>query len=69
MEGITFNRVREILDELKNQIPATDEVAEYTLSSGISEKDGETRPFFILIAKCGEVRIDMHVQGAQLITE
>lgn len=70
MKGITFNQVREAIAELSKQIPATDEVCtEYSLSTGISEKDGEKDPFYFLIVKCGKIRISLHVYGTMLVSE
>lgn len=69
-DGITYNDVRNALELLKNEIPATDEVCtRYTVNTGYSG-DGDLRePFYFMNVKCGKIWISLKVYGTMLVSE
>ena len=78
MKGITFAQVKECIQYLADQIPATEEVcAEYTLNTApgwVEEarkgRDRVEHPdMFVLHAKVGKVKIDLRVEGIAFVSE
>ena len=78
MKGITFNQVKECLQQLNDSIPATDEVcSEYTLNVSPAwtqqrekGKDYEEHPdLFVMNVKVGKIKINLRVEGFALVSE
>ena len=78
MNGITFKQVKECLQQLTDNIPATEEVCtEYTLNIAPGwveeERKGRDRTehpdLFVLHAKVGKIKIDLRVEGIAFVSE
>ena len=78
MKGITFAQVKECIQFLADQLPATEEVCtEYTLNIApgwVEEarkgKDRTEHPdAFLLHAKVGKIKIDLRVEGIAFVSE
>lgn len=78
MKGITFAQVRECIQYLTDQIPATEEVCtEYTLNTAPGwveeERKGRDRvehpDMFVLYAKVGKIKIDLRVEGIAFVSD
>ena len=75
MRGITLAQVKECIQHLADQIPATNEVCtEYTLNTApgwveIGRDRVEHPDMFVLHAKVGKVKIDLRVEGIAFVSE
>ena len=78
MKGITFNQVKDCLQQLAEHIPATDEVCtEYMMNVipayHLDEKKGRPAAdfpdIFVMMATVGKIKINLRVEGIAFLSE
>ncbi len=72
--GITYNDVRDCLQQLMNEIPATDEACtEYTFNvapATEAQKGMDATPdLFVMKVKVGKMAINLRVEGFALVSD